>query len=53
MTSELAQGRNASINVVIVVTVDEEARRVEAPNNYLIVFNIIFTACIGPWTMAK
>jgi len=54
MTLELPQGRNA--NVVVdkdVVVVDVEASRGEAPNNCLIALNFIFTACIGPWIIAK
>ena len=53
MTLELPQGRNANVVAVIVVVADAEASRGEAPNNHLIPVNVLFTACIGPWTIAK
>jgi hypothetical protein len=53
MTLELPQGRNANEVVAIVADVDVEASRGEAPNNHLVALNILFTACIGPWPIAK
>ena len=53
MTLELPQGRNANVVGGIDVGVDAEASRREAPNKHLIALNIILTACIGPWTIAK
>ena len=53
MTLELPQGRNANVVEVTVAAVDAEASRGEDPNNCLIALNFIFTACIGPWTIAK
>gem|GEM_PF-4058601 len=54
MTLELPQGRNANVGVVrVVVAVDDEANRAEAPNNYLIALKFLFTARKGAWIMAK
>ncbi len=51
MTLELPQGRNANDDADI--DADTEANRGEAPNNHLITLNILLTARIGPWTIAK
>ena len=56
MTLELPQGRNANevvAKVVEVAAADDEASRGETPNNHLIALNILLTACIGPWLIAK
>ena len=53
MTLELPQGRNANAVAVIEAVGDEEASRGEAHKNCLIALNFIFTACIGPWIIAK